>query len=100
MLRTRLRNLLSNVSLIAITSVSFTPLGASADPAAGTSATNQSPTGDKAMEEIVVTSAKNLTGVIEKKSSDLTFGFDKPLVETPRSVTAISDQLLDRYNIK
>ena len=55
---------------------------------------------DVVVEEVVVTGARNLTGVIQKRSSAVTFGVEKPLVDTPRSVTAISDQLLDRYNIK
>jgi iron complex outermembrane receptor protein len=49
---------------------------------------------------VIVTGARNLTGVLEKRDSQTAFGFDKPLVDTPRSVTVISDQLLDRYNIK
>ena len=55
---------------------------------------------DPIVEEVIVTGAKNLTGVLQKRDSAAAFGLDKPLVETPRSVTAISDQLLDRYNIK
>jgi iron complex outermembrane receptor protein len=51
------------------------------------------------LQEIVVTAA-NLAGVIQERESDSAFGIDKVLVDTPRSVTAISDLLLDRYNIK
>jgi iron complex outermembrane receptor protein len=43
---------------------------------------------------------RNLNGVVQEKDSPAAFGIDKPLVDTPRSVTAISDLLLDRYNIK
>jgi iron complex outermembrane receptor protein len=54
---------------------------------------------DTGLDEIVVT-ARNLNGVVQEKDSPAAFGIDKPLVDTPRSVTAISDLLLDRYNIK
>jgi iron complex outermembrane receptor protein len=62
-------------------------------------AAQSGPEQDAGIEEVVV-SAPNLTGVVEERESAATFGIDKPLVDTPRSVTAISDQLLDRYNIK
>lgn len=54
---------------------------------------------DSSLDEIVVTAA-NLNGVVQEKDSPAAFGIDKPLVDTPRSVTAISDLLLDRYNVK
>jgi iron complex outermembrane receptor protein len=54
---------------------------------------------DTSLEEILVT-ARNLNGVVQEKDSPAAFGIDKPLVDTPRSVTAISDLLLDRYDIK
>ena len=54
---------------------------------------------DTSLDEIVVTAA-NLNGVVQEKDSPSAFGIDKPLVDTPRSVTAISDLLLDRYDIK
>jgi iron complex outermembrane receptor protein len=54
---------------------------------------------DAGLEEIVVT-AQNLNGIVQERDSPAAFGIDKALVDTPRSVTAISDLLLDRYNIK
>jgi iron complex outermembrane receptor protein len=51
------------------------------------------------LEEVVVTAA-NLNGVVQEKDSTSAFGIDKALVDTPRSVTAISDLLLDRYDIR
>lgn len=51
-------------------------------------------------DAIIVTGARDLIGVMQKESTDSVFGFDKSLVETPRSVTDISDELLSRYNIK
>jgi iron complex outermembrane receptor protein len=50
--------------------------------------------------DIVVTGARDLAGVMQKADSATTFGIDKPLVDTPRSVTDISEKLLSRYNIK
>jgi iron complex outermembrane receptor protein len=55
---------------------------------------------DRRLEEVIVTSTPNLAGVIQERDSTAAFGIDKSLVDTPRSVTAISDQLLDRYDIK
>jgi iron complex outermembrane receptor protein len=54
---------------------------------------------DPNLEEVVVTAA-NLNGVVQEKDSSSAFGIDKALVDTPRSVTAISDLLLDRYDIR
>src|ERR1700728_784979 len=54
---------------------------------------------DQNLEEVVVTAA-NLNGVVQEKDSPAAFGIDKALVDTPRSVTAISDLLLDRYDIR
>jgi iron complex outermembrane recepter protein len=55
---------------------------------------------DTRLEEVIVTSTPNLAGVVQERDSSTAFGIDKSLVDTPRSVTAISDQLLDRYDIK
>src|SRR5580658_1603192 len=66
---------------------------------AGRAAAQSNGQQDTSLEEIVVT-AQNLNGVIQEKDSSAAFGIDKALVDTPRSVTSISDLLLDRYNIK
>ena len=58
------------------------------------------PAEDAVVQEVIVSGSRDLIGVIQTRSSTTTFGLDKPLVETPRSVTAISDELLSRYNIK
>jgi iron complex outermembrane recepter protein len=50
--------------------------------------------------EIVVQGARDIAGVVSKEVSSTLFGLDKPLVDTPRSITDISDKLLSRYNIK
>jgi iron complex outermembrane receptor protein len=62
--------------------------------------TSQSPTQDTPIEEVVVTGTRTMSGVVQERDSSVVFGIDKPLVDTPRSVTAISDQLLARYDIK
>ncbi len=49
---------------------------------------------------IIVTGARDIAGVLQKPDSSTLFGIDKPIVDTPRSITDISDKLLSRYNIK
>lgn len=48
--------------------------------------------------EIVVTADK--VGLLEKKPSSTVLGFDKPLLETARSATLISDDTISRYGIE
>ena len=79
------------------TPTAATPNAATPSPA--TPAVGYDPQ-DTVVQQVIVTGSRNLTGVLEKRDSDVAFGLDKPLVDTPRSVTAISDQLLDRYDIK
>jgi iron complex outermembrane receptor protein len=55
---------------------------------------------DDTVTEVVVTGARDLAGVKQKRSTSSVFGIDKPLVDTPRAVTEISDKLLSRYSIK
>lgn len=50
--------------------------------------------------DILVTGARDLAGVLQKTNSSTLFGINKPLVDTPRSITAVSEELLSRYNIK
>jgi iron complex outermembrane receptor protein len=65
-----------------------TPLAAGAAAAA--------PAADT-VQEVVVTADK--VGLLEKKPSSTVFGFDKSLLETPRSATFVSDTTLERYGI-
>jgi iron complex outermembrane receptor protein len=65
---------------------------ARAADAAGAAAT---PTG---VGEIVVTSDK--AGLLEKRPSTTVFGLDKPLIDTPRSASLISDLTIQRYGIQ
>jgi iron complex outermembrane receptor protein len=74
-----------------------------ASPVAAETAPADAPAAaDPAPEEqtITVTGARDLGGVLQKTDSSTLFGLDKPLVDTPRSITDISDKLLSRYNIK
>ncbi|HEY2659446.1 MAG TPA: TonB-dependent receptor [Caulobacteraceae bacterium] len=65
---------------------------ASAARAADTAAT-PSP-----ISEIVVTADK--TGLLERRPASTVFGLKKPLIETPRSASFVSDVTLDRYGIQ
>jgi iron complex outermembrane receptor protein len=48
--------------------------------------------------EIVVTSDR--AGLLEKRPSDTVLGLTKPLIETPRSASLVSDLTIERYGIK
>ncbi|MFT4252583.1 MAG: TonB-dependent receptor, partial [Caulobacter sp.] len=52
-----------------------------------------------AVDEIVVR-ARDKAGLIEKQPNDTVFGLDKPLIETPRSASFVSDLTLQRYGIE
>ncbi len=47
--------------------------------------------------EVVVTADK--VGLLERRPTAVVFGLDKPLIETPRSASFVSDTTLDRYGI-
>jgi iron complex outermembrane receptor protein len=47
--------------------------------------------------EIVVTADR--AGLLEKRPSSTVFGIDKPLLQTPRAATFVSDTTLERYGI-
>src|SRR5579875_2161551 len=47
--------------------------------------------------EIVVTADR--AGLLEKRPTSAVFGIDKPLLETPRAATFVSDTTLERYGI-
>ena len=52
-----------------------------------------------AVDEIVV-KARDKAGLLEKQPNNTVFGLDKPLLETPRSASFVSDTTLQRYGIK
>jgi len=49
------------------------------------------------VSEVVVTADK--VGLLEKKPSSTVFGLDKPLLDTPRAATFVSDVTMERYGI-
>ena len=51
------------------------------------------------VDEIVV-KARDKAGLIEKQPNNTVFGIDKPLLETPRSASFVSDVTLQRYGIE
>ena len=55
--------------------------------------------GKKKTAEMVVISERDKAGLLEQQPSDLLFGIDKPLLETARSATFVSDDTLDAYGV-
>ena len=53
----------------------------------------------QAVDEIVVT-ARDRAGLLEREPSDTVFGLTRPLIETARSASFISDQTLDRFGVQ
>lgn len=52
------------------------------------------------VDAVVVTARDRNAGLLEKRPNDTVFGLDKPLVETPRSASFVSDLTLQRYGIE
>ena len=50
--------------------------------------------------ESVVVTARDQAGLLEKRPSATVFGFDKPLLETPRSASFASAETLERYGVR
>lgn len=53
---------------------------------------------DSTVGEVVVTADK--AGLLERRPNNTAMGLDKPLIETPRSASLISDTTLQRYGIQ
>lgn len=68
--------------------------GAAEAPAATASAASV----DQSVSEIVVTADK--AGLLERRPSTTVLGLNKPLLDTARSATLISDTTIERYGIK
>jgi iron complex outermembrane receptor protein len=51
------------------------------------------------VDEVIV-KARDKAGLLEKQPSNTVFGIDKPLLETPRSASFVSDLTLQRYGIE
>jgi iron complex outermembrane receptor protein len=77
--------------LLALSAVASPALAA--DPAAGPADAST------AVDEIVV-KARDKAGLLETKPNNTVFGLDKPLLETPRSASFVSDTTLQRYGIE
>lgn len=50
--------------------------------------------------DAVVIVARDKAGLLEKAPSRTVFGIDKPLIETPRSASLVSDLTLERYGVE
>jgi iron complex outermembrane receptor protein len=50
--------------------------------------------------ESVLVLARDKAGLLEKQPSDTVFGIAKPLIETPRSASLVSDTTLERFGIE
>ena len=50
--------------------------------------------------DAVLVVARDRVGLIEKLPSDTVFGINKPLIETPRSASLVSDLTLERFGIE
>ena len=50
--------------------------------------------------DAVLVLARDKAGLLEKQPSDTVFGLDKPLIETPRSASLVSDLTLERFGIE
>ena len=51
----------------------------------------------QSVETVIVTGDR--AHLIETRPDDTAFGLDKPLLETPRAVTVVSDTTIDRYGV-
>ena len=56
---------------------------------------DETPTPTDTVDEVVV-KARDKAGLLEKQPSNTVFGIDKPLLETPRSASFVSDVTLQR----
>jgi len=66
-------------------------------PLAGARA-ETAPAAGSTVSELVITG--DPVGLLEKKPSNTVFGLDKPLIDTPRSASLISDVTIQRYGIQ
>lgn len=63
------------------------------------SSSSEKKTDSKKTNEMVVISERDKAGLLETQPSDLLFGINKPLLETARSATFVSDETLDAYGV-
>src|SRR4051812_48869992 len=55
---------------------------------------------DATSVESVTVTARDAAGLITRRPSDTVFGLSKPLLETPRSASFVSDTTLERYGVR
>src|ERR1700761_7042033 len=79
--------LFAAASALALASAPRMAMAADSDAAAG-----------QTVGEVVVTADR--AGLLERKPSTTVFGLSKPLIETPRSASLVSDLTIQRYGIK
>jgi iron complex outermembrane receptor protein len=88
----------SSAAVLLALSVAAPSHAFAADPAP---AAASAPAADSntAVDEIVV-KARDKAGLLETRPNNTVFGLDKPLLETPRSASFVSDTTLQRYGIQ
>ncbi|WP_369815078.1 TonB-dependent siderophore receptor [Caulobacter sp. Root342] len=84
------RNVLLSASVLALSSLSS--IAAHADAIAA-----QPQVADQVDAVVIV--ARDKAGLLEKQPSQTVFGLAKPLIETPRSASLVSDVTLERYGV-
>lgn len=55
--------------------------------------------GEDSVDSVLVL-ARDKAGLLEKQPSNTVFGIDKPLIETPRSASLVSDLTLERFGVE
>lgn len=95
-----LHRFLCGVSLITLAAVSapFASAQETPVPASETGTEKPADTAAEAGEEVVVTADR--AGLLETKPSKTVFGLRKPLIETPRSASLVSDTTMERYGVE
>ena len=88
------RGLLTGLSFLALAVGSGHAVAAEAPVAAQAAGVVQA---SDSVQELVVTGDR--AGLLEKRPSSAVFGIDKPLLETPRAATFVSDTTMERYGI-
>ncbi len=68
--------------------------------AAPCAALAQTPPASPPSVDAVIVTARDQAGLLEKRPSSTVFGYDKPLLETPRSATFASAETLERYGVR
>jgi iron complex outermembrane receptor protein len=89
---------MSKQQLLIFAGVAGLTLSAGGAAWAADPATPAGPTSVAAVSEVIVTADK--AGLLERKPNDTVLGLTKPLIETPRSASLVSDTTIQRYGIQ